>query len=548
MSMTMSSNSINPQPADGTTLRLGLILLLGLIVRRVFFTGTAGGDDQIYSAIIGDMLKGTSDFNARGIFLARVGLIYPAALFAWLTGCLEIGFVLYPLLCSMGCIVVAFLLGRLLFSPSAGLTAALLLAVYPFDVRFSTGLFCTTPLMFFMALSVYLFLLADRTEPGRRRALLYLCSGLSAGAGYLVKVPSLLLALVFAAYLLYNRRIRGGHFLVVMGVLLVVAAESAALYPKTHQLLGRLAVASGSVSPNQRAYFQAAGHYSLATYPRIAFVSCYMFGLMFHAAVAAAAYFIVKRSRPAGYVLLWLILLSLYLQFGSINLTRYEAIGKSLRYLGILTVPLAVLVGAAVDAWRGLWSGWFARLAVGLLVLTSLAGTDIAVGFQQSYSRNARLIARQMRNLPRRPIYTNWENNCTLNYFFRYQRTGTIKLYAGYDFVTRQTTNPVDLAQVEDCYVIDDEASWSYYSRVYKMKRPALLDEPPSHWQPVVKVRDEHTRVGYLSIRFAGAVLRSGLVPSALAKRFLDTIAFHTQPHKAVVYYVPESRTPRIQL
>jgi 4-amino-4-deoxy-L-arabinose transferase-like glycosyltransferase len=128
---------------------------------------------------------------------------------------------------AIGALVViaaAFFLGRTLFSPEAGLLAAIALATTPRFLMFSRRIFIDIYLTMFMALTLLFFVLAE-TRPRRRRlylALMYIAVGL----GVLTKGPvaALLPGLTFLVYLALTRRLRAiGEMMVPVGLVIVLA-------------------------------------------------------------------------------------------------------------------------------------------------------------------------------------------------------------------------------------------------------------------------------------------------------------------------------------
>ena len=107
---------------------------------------------------------------------------------------------LLALMSSLTCLLV-FGIGRRLFSENAGVIAGLLSAVYPYFIFYTVVLMSETFLIFFMALTLYLFVRL-RNDPGWKFALLF---GISLGLTFLTR--SIILGTVpfFIVYLiLYN--------------------------------------------------------------------------------------------------------------------------------------------------------------------------------------------------------------------------------------------------------------------------------------------------------------------------------------------------------
>ena len=81
----------------------------------MFFSGYVSGDDkhylaQAYRFSIGDFAPGQNPWGNR------LGLIIPSAFFMHIFGVNEFSYSLYPLICSLGNIILIYYFGKMLFS------------------------------------------------------------------------------------------------------------------------------------------------------------------------------------------------------------------------------------------------------------------------------------------------------------------------------------------------------------------------------------------------------------------------------------------------
>lgn len=98
--------------------------------------------------------------------------IYPSTLWVGLFGLTELATRFQSALYGTGCVAVAFLIARQIFSPAAGLAAAAALAVMPWHFHFSRISFSLTGYAFFFGLGVYFLARALGDEAERRDWLL----------------------------------------------------------------------------------------------------------------------------------------------------------------------------------------------------------------------------------------------------------------------------------------------------------------------------------------------------------------------------------------
>jgi len=135
-----------------------LILLLGLVIRLAFFCGDGLGDDPNYFFAFRDIYNGRI-INSQ--YYYRFSYWIPQVLIWKLFGINEFTFILPVLLSSIGCIYVVYLITKQLFGLNAGLIAATLMAINPFEVLNATLISTDVNLSLYMLLSVYFFIKAQ---------------------------------------------------------------------------------------------------------------------------------------------------------------------------------------------------------------------------------------------------------------------------------------------------------------------------------------------------------------------------------------------------
>lgn len=137
--------------------------------------------------------------------------IYPSTLWVWLFGLTEAATRMQSALYGTGNVLVAFLLGRQLFGSTAGLAAAVAVAVLPWQFHFSRIAYSLTGFSFFFGFAVYYLARALGAQARRRDWLLAavmfgLC--LYAYAVAQVMIPVFLAAvLIFSFPVFWRRRI-----------------------------------------------------------------------------------------------------------------------------------------------------------------------------------------------------------------------------------------------------------------------------------------------------------------------------------------------------
>ena len=176
------------------SLRLAGIIAAGLVVRILFFTGLALGDDVFYQlqttahALSGAWPPGQTHWQTR------LGMTLPTTALVTIFGVNHWSFILWPLAASTAGIWVTYRIARDFVSEPVALLAALFQAFYPLELIYSTHLFPDVLMGLFQSLSLWLWIRGLRSDKARDYvwagvffAIAYLCreTALIAGPAYI---------------------------------------------------------------------------------------------------------------------------------------------------------------------------------------------------------------------------------------------------------------------------------------------------------------------------------------------------------------------------
>lgn len=204
---------------------LWMVILCAFICQLIFYTGVFGSDEMTYNQAAIAFLKGESG-SASYIGSIRYGINIPVAFFFSIFGISEFSANIWSFLCSLGEIVLVFLFTRLFFDRKTATIAAVILSTIPVHLHFSGRMMADNPLSFFLALSFYWFIIAEK----KNSAKYFLLAGVAFGFTYWLKASvTVMFAPVFVLYALstkrYNKKwhwlllggalIWGGHFLLM---------------------------------------------------------------------------------------------------------------------------------------------------------------------------------------------------------------------------------------------------------------------------------------------------------------------------------------------
>lgn len=452
----------------GRVLLLGVVAALALILRLYFFIGITYSmeqDEGIYLTTVHRVCTGDfsvhfadkpADYipNPAECFQFRYALLYIPFFFYKILGVSDFSTVFFSLLCSIATVVLAFHTGRLLLGPSAGLAAALLCAIYPLDVLYSTRLMPDGPMAFFFWLSLYLFLRADRCGNATHRlmnykSLLYLAAGLSIGVCYTIRLTMVFIAVLIAMQMLYERRVDRRQFMVLAGFCLILIAEGSYFMWHGDDFFLNFKI-------NSRMYegkFLTERPDALALIP--GFLNCWFveaipfyyaqeilhslrslkenpFGFFWAATIAAVLIVLIRREKRLYLMAAWLVALYLLHEFFPVRLTfntdgaliNYYLLVQRVRYLTVMVLPSAVLTAYLLMQLQKI------RLA-GALYIALAVTSVIAIHHYYEYLRAGVAAINQacdyLHQLPPKTIYTDFMAQHHIQYRFGFTRDGEIK-------------------------------------------------------------------------------------------------------------------------
>lgn len=453
----------------GPKLLLPLILLFGLFLRLIFFSGIGTSDDLAYSRYSYSIDRGI-ELDSTYILSSRIGILYPTFFFYRLFGVNDFSSVIFVLLASLGNIILAYLFGKLMIDEKTGLMAAFLLAVFPLEIINSTKLLTDIPSAFFMAFGVYLFLYSEKRKKGH---FFYLLSGAFIGIGYVVRESAILIALFFMIYILLKKQLKKEYFFVLAGLILILLIEILLFYKLTGNPLFKFTVVQNEVL-KAHAFYDYFGRLSfpkgLFHYPYVILTNSiisYFYALIF----IAIAYFLINKKKEAYLFIIWFMSLLLYLSFGSSSFSHYIPFRADPRYLSIITIPGIVLL-----AFFFLQRGKFIRKIAMPLGIILLLVTSVTASFFQrenDAASNLKEIYPYLLGL-KKTIYADERSKLVLDYISGYNNTLGLAAY------------PDSLGNVRDAYIIVNKAMINRLREAdKKIKLPAEADNPPKKWKIV---------------------------------------------------------------
>lgn len=467
-----------------------IIVLFGLCLRLAFFVGLAWSDDPGYVSDAYRVMNGEF-FLGKYLPALRVGIIYPIALCFKIFGINNFSAALYPLLCSLGMIIVTYYLGKILLNERVGLLSAFFVSIFPIDIQCGTWPMPDEPLAFLSSLSILLFLLSEKDNDKFKKRLLYFFSGVTIGLSYLTNISGLIPFLFLVPFVLYkflkNKKIDFNYSFLFVGFLMIFLLEGTFYYKNAGDFLLQYHVVSGFYGPNTPGinrdfWFYPNRMFNLSLPHSFSFnlSNKYFvpYGLFYYFVLIAILYIIILKKRKYYIPLFWLLFYFLYHQFGTMSLTQYLPVHKLERHLTVLTVPAVLCLSCfLIDFYEMNKSKWFPLQLRKVFVVTTtvfLLITSIYYSYnmyEYTYAStwDMKEIYNFLKNYPNKKIYCDIGTLSHLRFYYGFKN----------DFYIRDLASVENTDQLKGSFVILDgsrgviENSWTL---------PSFLDQESNKW------------------------------------------------------------------
>lgn len=448
------------------------IVLIALALRIACYTGPIGSDDHDYYLAAHQIVEGNYGSDDK-YWKTRFGMILPIAASYELFGTNEFAADVWPMVSSLGAVVLCYLLGKSLLDAKTGLLASLLLAFYPLDIHYSGLILPDIPLSFLMAASVFAFLRGSQSE--RYGPILFFLSGLFLAIAYSCRSMAVILLPFFGVYVaLFEKRLKPSHFLFALGFLALIFSESFYYYMKGMDPLYNIRLnAQAAISVN------ASGECSTsqAYYPTVIFKDLRVFGPYFFLFVPATVLSAVKRERGSLILLAWAGTLLVLLQFGFVSISPFIQIVKVRKFLNFATVPLILLGAWALMQLRARyrWAAVIVIVAASLYLLRPY--TYAANQTPEAMGSNIRKVAAYLKDMPPKPIYADLRTQAML------------MITSGFEFKPERFRNLYEVRspyELKNCYVVINGFYAKFDSASAPDKVPHFVNDPsgiPPYWK-----------------------------------------------------------------
>lgn len=516
---TQGVHSQNITTQLNNKLILFVIIVFAIAIRFYFFIGFNFFDDQDY-VMIAKMILDPGPYVGQTTPQLRLGIVYPLAWSFYLFGFNNFALIFYPMVCSVGGILLAFFLGKTFFNSKAGLLSAGFISFFPLDIIFSTVIHQDVPLSFFAALGITFFLIGVG-EIGLRwrnkklgRLFFFFMAGICTGVAYLIKVPGLIVLSFPFFYLIYSFITNGdkkrflknkmnyvGYCMILVGFLAVFSLESCHYKFLTGDWLHRFSV----VWKYELSDADVAGYnQELDFYPKKMFLLNddlmidpeghkydNYYGFFFYFTVAGIMYVLFRRKHKIHIFLIWIFVFFLVLQFGTMSLTQYIPLHRLQRHLSVIIIPSAVILGAMYsDKSNPFWK-WIRLVSYVFLLVSSVYFTHFTAVRLHANTSDIREVYNFLKTKDMKTIYADGGTREHLRFFFGFQKDDYFRHIIEMDCNT-----------VRDAYVLVDSDPIVWYQGA-----DPLFDEPsrgclkniPAHWKLIMVFNNNEYRKKFLT-------------------------------------------------
>lgn len=491
---------------------LAVILLFAILLRLYFFVGLNWADDPGYVGEANEVLKG--NFHPENNLNRRVVTYLPIAFSFYLFGINELSAVVFSLLCSLAEIILIFFIGKHFLNEKIALLAAALLAVYPLNVNYSTMAMGDVPLSFFGSLSIFLFLSARKKAQIEREApffyekmkgwFLFFCAGFIAYMSYLIKELGLLLPFFMFVCFLYdiikNRALNFNYSFVFIGFLAAFFVEAGIYYStgaidpfvSFNQGIGFFSEAENlhGLSLNLFYYpyymFNTNFIFSLEPLNNRGYFNYNYFGPFFYMVAISVIYLLLKRKKYVYIIISWLLVIFLWMQFGTMSYKSYVPMHRLDRHLTIITIPSILLFSAALyefikSAREAAQSLKIATLlisagAVFTLIFFWLSNLNGITRFQRGTTEDVREIYENVK-MVQEPVYTSEGAVAYMKFLSGFQKTNF------------RVIPELNCDNIHNSYVVTNADLGWMLSETYIDTLPICVLDPPKNWK-LIKIID----------------------------------------------------------
>lgn len=490
-----------------------LILIFALFLRLYFFVGIGYNDDSYYLETAGKIFKGYGYKPSRHIFWdVRIGIIFPVVLMWKLFYISELSTSMFFILCSLGSILVSYLIGTEIFNKKVGLISAFLLSIFPLSVVYATQVGPDTPFQFTSGLALFLFIKSVKNK-GKNKLILSFFSGIFFGVSYLFHEMLPLMIFLMFFYVVWQNKLKKkkflhlfrkeslkNYFLLAGGFLLVFFLQVFYFYSVTGEWFfaerAKQYVFTHDKNSNSNLLWYPTTMFNLRSTYFNWIHDVPLFGFTYYFVVLSIFYLIFKKSlKKSLFLIVWFLLFFAFLEYGlqffCTKIMDYCLYGRNPRYLSVFSIPPLILLGSFLEFDKSNIKRTRFIIVIAFVTITSLFYCYQSSIFLGNGMNDIQEAAEFIETLPIKTIYVPdvWSIS-KLKFFFKYNETfvNNLKVYQCFGINCNDTYYD-NGTYISDAYVI----SWlNPYTQIVTNNYPNFMKNPPEDWKLLKTIKLEN--------------------------------------------------------
>ncbi len=458
----------------------GVFSFILLLIYRLYLVPRFSGIDDI-GYLWTSLNQENIDAETHVLFRFRVGMTYTLFLAKKIFGIESSGYWIITILAEMISMILISLAIKSRFGVQPAILLIIIWSFYPLSYHQTTYYMPGSFQVFFISIAIYLILLNYKKRDGLKFYFSFFFAGISLGIGYLYKEDTAILVFILIiAGLIVNTREYKAWFIFGCGAGSVFFAESTTYFLvyndafiRIHSSMGQAASVSGEYSKI----------WSNDAYIKSLFILPHKVGIYWWLLIPSIIYSL-KKSKSQSFLVTSVIIMFLWLQFGSGSFSEYEPLPKVPRYTVLLWPMMAVLIAL-----------WLSKLyqenkpIYVVLMLTLITTSILSLLFFSiqagERSRNAISAARFIQNSKISEIYTDQYTKKLLTILGDDTVQYKVLYHANY---SEAKSDDVDLKvqmlvnNLSDKYLLLDYQQSKIFTSSYGLKLPGIIQNPPSDW------------------------------------------------------------------
>jgi hypothetical protein len=182
------------------------------------------------------------------------------------------------------------------------------------------------------------------------------------------------------------------------------------------------------------------------------------------------------RNKKIIILLIWVVPLLLWMQYGTMNLTEFVLMHRIYRFLTVITLPIALTIGyfmAESKINKKRIFNIINIIIICVLVISSFISISKTNFYMNQSTIDYKEIADYLEDYPGIDIYADYDSRGKLDFLLGYERTNNLKNL-------ELVENP---NQIKDAFVIVNASRGFVENEEARASLPEFIYNPPADWE-----------------------------------------------------------------